>query len=101
MRTVLRDGAGALGASIIVHDMVLHLLIVMAVISLFEMTVRLGMITALIMLLQVLVMSAVAVFIVVVLIIVMMVMITSVIIGPSGMPHHISRVCSVLCASSA
>ena len=36
MRTVLRDVAGALGASVIVHDVVLRLLIAMTIISLLK-----------------------------------------------------------------
>ena len=54
---VLRDGVGALGASVIMHDVVLCLLIAMVIISLFEMVVRLAMIAAMPVLLQVLVMS--------------------------------------------
>jgi hypothetical protein len=43
---ILRDEAGALGASIIMHDVVVCLSIVMMIISLFEMTVRLVVIGA-------------------------------------------------------
>jgi hypothetical protein len=59
-RTVKRGGVGALGASIIVHDVMLCLLIAMTIISLLEMTPRLVTIDAMLVLSQVLVASAVA-----------------------------------------
>jgi hypothetical protein len=45
-KMVLKDGAGASGASIIENDVVLCLLIAMTIISLFEMAVRLVAIAA-------------------------------------------------------
>ena len=62
-RTVKRGGAGALGDSVIVHDMMLCLLIVMTIISLLEMTVRLVTTAAVPVPLPVLVASAVTAFI--------------------------------------
>ena len=50
-RMVSRDGAGALGASVITHNMVLCLFIAMMIISLFEMAARLVAITAMLVLL--------------------------------------------------
>jgi hypothetical protein len=63
---VSRDGAGASGVSIVVHDVVLCLLVTMMIISLFETTARLVVITAMLVLSRVLVVSVVAAFVAIV-----------------------------------
>jgi hypothetical protein len=62
MIVFLRGGAGALGASIIVHDVMLYLLIAMMIIRIFELAARLVVITAM----PILVMSMVTAFVAIV-----------------------------------
>jgi hypothetical protein len=67
-RVVTRDGIGAAGANIIVHDVMLCFLITLATITLFEMVARLLAIAVMPVLLLVLVVSAVTAFVVIVVI---------------------------------
>ena len=89
-RTVTRGGTGASGASIIVHGLMLHLLIMMTIISLLKLAVRLVVIAGM----SILVVSTFATFAaiaVIVLVAMMMVVPVTMIVGARTMLVMVMR----------